>query len=122
MPLLGYLVLRIPKKFIFHRSSNIEPFIWLQSEDDLNFSLLIIDPRMCRPDYTLELKKNDLQDLNIEDGDENAVFVIASITGEIKDTTLNFKGPLVFNLTKRLFQQVIVESEELKVPMFNQPK
>ena len=68
------------------------------------------------------MNRSQLQDLKLSDGDEHAVFVVASVPDDFKETTLNFKGPIVFNLTQKRLQQVIIEHEELKVPMFNKPK
>jgi flagellar assembly factor FliW len=107
------------KNFIYYKSKNIEPFIWLQCEDNLELAFLIIDPRFCRPDYSLEMNRSQLQDLKLDDGDEHAIFVVASVPDDFKKTTLNFKGPIILNMTKRRLQQVILEHEELKVPMFN---
>ena len=114
----GLLGFSDEKNFIYHTTKNIEPFIWLQCEDNLDFSLLLLDPRLCKPDFSLEMNRSQLPDLNLEENDQHAIYVIASVPEDFKNTTLNFKGPLIFNMTKRLFQQVINEQESLKVPMF----
>jgi len=118
----GLLGFTDEKNFILHKSKNIDPFIWLQSENNTSLSFLILDPKLCRPDFSLEMKRSQLLDLNFDDGDQNAIYVLASVPEDFKQTTLNFKGPLVMNLSKRLIQQVIVEQEELKVPLFAQSK
>ena len=105
------------KDYILHRSDNVHPFIWLQSLDTQKLSFLLIDPLITHPDYRLNLKKEDVGDLNIDDSDQTKVYVIVSIPEDPSKMTANFQGPLVFNETKKIIQQVVVESESLKVPL-----
>jgi flagellar assembly factor FliW len=104
--------------FILVDDVKVSPFQWLQNEDDGEMAFLIISPTTVRPSYQLSLDRSSLEDLSIEDSNETNIFVIATLANQPQDTTLNFKGPLVFNVTKRLIQQVIDEEEELKAPLF----
>jgi flagellar assembly factor FliW len=96
----------------------VAPFQWLQSEEDGNIAFLIILPTTVRPAYQLTLDRSSLDDLNLDEGDDTHIYVIATLSDHPQDTTLNFKGPLVFNSTKRIIQQVIDEKEDLKAPLF----
>lgn len=106
------------KEYILYPSDNVHPFIWFQSTKSMHLAFLLIDPQLIRPDYQLQLKRSDLPDLHLEDGDQNKIYVIATVPGDTKDITLNFQGPIVFNMTKNLTQQVIMEDEDLRAPLF----
>ena len=108
-------------RFFMLEREGVAPFKYLISEEDTSFFVLVIDPRLVRPDYQLEMVRTELNGLDLQAGDETAVFVIASFKDNPRDTTLNFKGPMVFNLTQRRFQQVIDEGGDLKAPLFAGP-
>ena len=108
------------KAYIFHPSENVTPFSWLQSEENTALSFLILDPLLTYPDFQLTLSKADLPDLELEDGDEHKVYVIATVPEDPSKITLNLQGPLIFNLTKRLVQQVVIEDQDLQAPLLRQ--
>jgi|SaaInlStandDraft_1057018.scaffolds.fasta_scaffold32644_2 flagellar assembly factor FliW len=105
-------------RYVMIEKDSVAPFQYLVCEEDASFFVLVIDPRLVRADYQLEMERSELNDLSLASGDETAIFVIASFNENPKDTTLNFKGPIVFNLTQGKFQQVIDEKGELKSPLF----
>lgn len=103
--------------FFIHELNEVKPFQYLLSEDNTDLALLVVDPKLLYPDYQLRISREALSDLNMGESDATAVKVIASLNQNPADSTLNFKGPLVFNFTKGVFQQVVDEKQELKVPL-----
>lgn len=115
---LGLFGFEGEKEFILYKSENVHPFIWFQSQNNPKLAFLLIDPRLIRDGYQLGLKRSELQELKIEEGDESNIYTIASIRGDdINNITVNFQGPLVFNLSKRLVQQVVIENQPLQEPL-----
>lgn len=115
----GLLGFEQEQRFILMNDPKVTPFQWLQSEENGDIAFLIITPTTVRPNYQLAIDRSALDDLSLEENDATTIFVIATLSDQPQDTTLNFKGPLVFNSTKRLIQQVIDEKEELKAPLFS---
>ena len=113
----GLLGFADEKKYILYPSENVNPFIWLQSIDCGDLSFLLIDPLLTRPEYRLEMNKSDLPDLNLQEADVTGIYVIASVPNDMSKVTLNMQGPLVFNMTQHLIQQVIDEKAELRAPL-----
>lgn len=107
------------QRFILMEDPKVSPFLWLQSEENGDIAFLVIMPTTVRPTYQLAIDRSILEDLNLEENNGTNIFVIATLSDQPQDTTLNFKGPLVFNTTKRLIQQVIDEKEDLKTPLFS---
>jgi flagellar assembly factor FliW len=116
---LGVLGFPDQHYFVLIDEPKVQPFRYLQSEDMPELSFLIIDPGLIKPGHTLRLDRSELKELHLDENDQNAIYVIASVKESPQDTTLNFRGPLVFNLTKRCFVQVVDETQELKVPLFH---
>ena len=113
-------VLGFPEQtaYILLDDPKVQPFRYLQSIELPELSFLIIDPCLIYPQHTLQIGRAEVSELQLDNNDSNAIYVIASIQKSPQDTTLNFRGPLIFNLSKNLFIQVIDESQELKVPLF----
>lgn len=105
------------KEFVLVHSENVHPFCWLQCETNPALSFLLLDPLLTYPDFTLTMSREDLKDIQLEEGDENKIYVIATVPDDHTKITLNFQGPLVFNTTKRLIQQVIAEGQPLQAPL-----
>jgi flagellar assembly factor FliW len=105
-------------RFVMIEKDEVAPFRYLLSEEDSSFYILVIDPLLIRPEYQLEMDRSELNGLSLQEGDETAISVIASFKDNPKETTLNFKGPIVFNQTQKRFQQVIDEKGDLKTPLF----
>lgn len=116
----GLLGFEQEQRFILIEDPKVAPFQWLQSEEDGDLAFLVINPVMVQPDYTLAIDRNSLKDLNIEKNDQTIIYVIATLGDKPQDTTLNFKGPLVFNLSQRVIQQVVNEKADTKTPLFQQ--
>ncbi len=112
----GILGFKDQTAFILIDDPKISPFRWLQSLSTAELCFLIVESQLVKPEYQLKLAKEDLS-IKIEKGDRSEVHVIASLGANPKDTTLNFRGPLVFNHSSKVFQQVIDEKGELKAKL-----
>lgn len=114
----GVLGFEDEKHFILVPTENVEPFVWLQSIATPSLAFLLIDPRLILPDYQLELRKEDLREIEIETGQDALIHAIVTVPQNPRRMTANLKGPLVFNLKKRLCMQVIIENADLRHPLF----
>ena len=87
------------------------PFCWLQSIDDPNLALIVIDPYIFKPDYNLEcesviesMKWGDIDDKEL------LVFVVVSFSeGEVQKITANLMGPIIVNPIKHEAVQVVLQ-------------
>ena len=112
----GILGFRDQTAFILIDDPKVSPFRWLQSLTTAELCFLIVESQLVKPEYQLKLAQEDLK-IEIQATDRSEVHVIASLGANPKDTTLNFRGPLVFNHSKKTFQQVIDEKGELKAKL-----
>ncbi len=101
--------------FSVFNSEEIQPFQWLICVDNPELGFVIINPNLFRPDYAPELLDGDTLDLQIDPGDQMAVYAIVTIEDDPRQSTANLQGPLVMNLSKRLGKQVVVVDEVYSV-------
>ncbi|MCB1153160.1 MAG: flagellar assembly protein FliW [Deltaproteobacteria bacterium] len=98
------------------------PFKWLQSMDEGEVAFVVTDPLVFFPEYQVQIRKDELAGLQIEDGDTPMVFVILSLAAEPENMTANLQGPIIINARTRIGRQVVLKDSEYKTkhPLFAQ--
>jgi flagellar assembly factor FliW len=92
-----------------------KPFYWLQSMDVVEIAFVLINPRVFRPDYALEVPEEELQEIGIERPDKLLDFVIVTIPDNPAEMTANLQGPIIINREARLGRQSISTSPQWRV-------
>ena len=83
------------------------PLLVLQSLEDPTLGLLVADPFVFVPDYSLTIGDAEQQLLRAQSPEELAVLVTATIPpGKPEETAINLLGPIVINHRERLGLQV----------------
>lgn len=89
--------------------------LWLQSLDNPNLALPVLEPKIFRPDYAVRLSAAELRLLKLENVNQSAVFSILTIPEEITEMSANLKAPLVINLREQLGRQVVLQENEYSI-------
>ena len=88
---------------------------WLQSIEEPNFALPVMDPLKVVMDYNPTVEDELLKPLQIEKMEDVLVLVTVTVPKDITKMTVNLSGPMIINAEKRLASQVIVENSEYDV-------
>ncbi len=106
------------REFNLYPIENNPLFSYLQSVNDPELGLILIDPFPCFPDYSLELNEQDKKEIELERKEDVLVFTTVTVLGEGKLTT-NLSGPIVINAGRRLAKQVIIPDRinEMRTPL-----
>jgi len=91
------------------------PFFWLQSTDRSEVAFPLIDPRIFRPDYTLDVDPGELVEIGITEVRDALDFAIVTIPEDPADMTANLQGPIVINRVSRVGRQSISLDSRWKV-------
>ncbi len=96
------------------------PLLVLQSLEDPTLGLLVADPFVFVPDYSLTIGDAEQQLLRAQGPEELAVLVTATIPpGKPEETAINLLGPIVINHRERLGLQVPqMESDKLPARVY----
>jgi flagellar assembly factor FliW len=106
------------RKFAVLNIPETQPIQWLVSLEDENVSFPLIDPWLVLETYEVDLSKQDLDILQVEDPSDLVVWSIVTIPiGKPELATVNLKAPVVVNIKKGIGIQVILEKYELKHPI-----
>ncbi len=113
----GLIGLDDKKKFILIEKENFKPFSYLQSTENGNFSLIVINPFLLNPNLELQIDEPTLDSLNIKSIQDMLVLSIVVFANKMEDISVNFKAPIIINIHDKKGKQVIVDNPELTVNM-----
>lgn len=92
---------------------------WMQSVQEPNFAMPVIDPLRVKPDYNPEADDELLSTIGEINPDELLVLVTITVPSDLTKMTVNLKAPFVINVATRKACQVIVEGYEVKFPVYD---
>lgn len=96
--------------------------VWLQSLENPDLAIPLLEPKIFKTDYTVRLSAAELRELRLDNVNQSAVFALLTIDEDITQMTANMKAPLVINLRERVAKQVVLQENEytIKHPMFKE--
>ena len=92
---------------------------WMQSVQEPNFAMPVIDPLRVKSDYNPEADDELLSAIGEINPDELLVLVTITVPSDQTKMTVNLKAPFVINVATRNACQVIVEGYEVKYPIYD---
>lgn len=84
-----------------------QPFYWLQALDLVEVAFVLINPVIFRPDYTLEIPEEELEEIGIDSAEKILNFAIVTIPQNPMEMTANLQGPIIINKETRVGRQSI---------------
>lgn len=87
------------------------PIRWLQSLQEPQFAMPVMDPLLVVKDYNPEVEDELLKPAGITDPGEVLVLVTVSVPRDLTKMSVNLQAPLIINTENRKAAQVIVNTE-----------
>ena len=87
------------------------PIRWLQSLQETQFAMPVMDPLIVSRDYTPEVEDELLNPIQIENPEEVLVLVTVSVPRDITKMSVNLQAPIIINAENKKAAQVIVDTE-----------
>jgi flagellar assembly factor FliW len=106
------------KEFIFLKLKENEPFIWLQSIEKPDLAFVLVNPSFLFQDYNPHIGLDELEDIKATDSKSVKVYVIVTLSPDMKDCHANLLAPLVINPRKKLGKQVVLKDTGYKIQHF----
>jgi len=92
-----------------------QPFYWLQALDLVEVAFVLINPVIFRPDYTVEVPTEELEEIGIDDPEKMLTFAIVTIPQNPAEMTANLQGPIIINKETRVGRQSISTNPKWEV-------
>jgi len=111
----GLIGITDKKDFLFIEKKDFLPFSYLQSVDDSDFSLIVINPFFVDKEYDYEISKDDLKSLNIKDDSDFFIVAIVVFANNIENITVNLRAPIVINIKTKKAKQVLLLNDNYDI-------
>jgi flagellar assembly factor FliW len=98
------------KKFVL--LSNVEedsPFQWLQAVDNTDLAFVVIDPRLLRADYIVDVDDAEVEILDIKDTEKVLIYSIVVVPEDLSKMRANLKAPVLINTENNTGKQIVME-------------
>ena len=94
---------------------------WLQSIEEPNFAMPVMDPLIVCPDYNPQVDRQNIVDIGELVDDELLVLVTVTVPHDLKQMTVNLKGPFIINVHDMKAVQSIIDNDEypVKFPIYD---
>ena len=87
------------------------PIRWLQSLQETQFAMPVMDPLIVSRDYNPEVEDELLNPIQIENPEEVLVLVTVSVPRDITKMSVNLQAPIIINAENKKAAQVVVDTE-----------
>ena len=100
---------------IYDKEKGSSSIQWLQSVDEPGFALPVMNPLIVCPDYNPVVEDTIFKPVGNLDENDMLVLVTVTIPKDIKEISVNLRGPIVINANECRACQVILDDEEYKI-------
>lgn len=107
-------------RFAIIRCEQTEPIQWLQSIDEADISIPIINPFVIKPDYEIEVNDDELDIIKTHKEEDLIVLNVMVLPEELEKMTVNLMAPLLINIKEMIGSQVMMDNKPLSIrhPVF----
>lgn len=91
---------------------------WMQSLQEEEFALPVMDPLFVAGDYNPEVEDNYLIPLGEMKEEDALVLVTVTVPGDLKQMSVNLQAPIIINTETKKAAQVIVNTEKYPVKYY----
>jgi len=91
------------------------PIRWMQSMQEPNFAMPVMDPLAVYPDYNPVVEDELLRPIGTLSPDSVLVLVTLTVPKDVKQMSVNLQAPFVINADERKAIQLIVDTEKYPV-------
>lgn len=111
-PVLGFEQL---SQFCLVESSDVAPFMWLQSCEDASISFLVVNPVLLFPNYRIEVNSKEIAELRVAKVESVETYVIVTLAEDPSQVSVNLQGPILINTENNLAKQLVLVNSQYQV-------
>lgn len=104
---------------IFDEERESSSILWMQSLDEPQVALPVIDPLKIKPDYNPTVEDEILKPLGELKENEMLVLTTLVVPENIEKMTANLKAPMIINAgNQKAYQMIVEEDYPVKFPVY----
>jgi len=93
-------------------------FYWLQSVDDSDLALMLMDVVKFMPEYDPSVDLDEVKDLELVDAESYYIYNVVVVPEEIEKMSVNLKAPIIINDKLKKGKQVLSKNEDYAIRYF----
>ncbi len=103
------------------RCDQTDPIQWLQSIEDADISIPIVNPFVLKPDYEIVVDDEELDLIETHEEEDLVVLNIMVLPEELTKMTINLMAPLLINMKKMIGVQIMMDHKaySLQHPVYD---
>lgn len=98
------------KHFTLHTSPDMEPFVYMKSQEVQDLGFVCIDPFLINKEYLVKITPADLLRLELEKAEDAILLSFVTVKPDPKENTANLLAPLILNLKNKTGRQIILDN------------
>ena len=100
------------KQYLLFPHSEDSPFFWLQSIEDGDLAFVVMNPRIVKADYSLDVDENVMKEIEAkQETDLDVVCIVTIPRNNPNGMTINLLGPIIINAKSRSAMQIICDKQ-----------
>jgi flagellar assembly factor FliW len=109
------------KRCILIKVEETLPFYWLQSVEDGDIALPVINPLVIDEAYTPSVEDSVLDELDLDREEDLLIVNVSVIPQDVTKMTANMAAPLLINIEKNIGRQVILDNPawQMRYPIYD---
>lgn len=93
---------------------------WMQSIQEPNFAIPVMDPLIVKSDYDPMVEDELLKPIKLDNPEDMLVLVTVTVPKDLTKMTVNLKGPIIINASSRKACQIIIDDDlPVKFPIYD---
>lgn len=100
-------------RFILLETEETRPLLWLQSTENKHIALPVIIPFEIISDYYVDVRENELNDLELEVPGDLLILCVVVVPEDVKKMTANLASPIVINAKLGRGKQLVIDAATL---------
>ena len=94
------------------------PIRWLQSLQESEFAMPVMDPLLVAQDYNPEVEDDHLIPLGEMSADDTLVLVTVTVPKDLTKMSVNLQAPIIINADSKKATQIIVNAEQFPIKYY----
>lgn len=108
------------KQYVILQVSESYPVVWMQSTEDADICLPVIDSFLAVPEYTFNIDDEDVSELGVTRTEDLHILSVLVIPENLEGMTINLAAPIIINMESGQAKQILLSGAEYGVrhPIF----
>ena len=108
------------RRSILIKAEETAPFYWLQSVEDGEIAIPVINPMLVDEAYAPSVEDSVFEELELETEEDLLVVNVAVLPEDLTTMTANMTAPILINIARNIGRQVVLDTGEYQMrhPIF----